>query len=146
MLPAHPAVVHAILMDGLKTGIEEAVGDVFNAAEDFGGNPELVILRLKAHDADEFSPQAHHARDRAFDFGEGDVKGVLNPFRPVHDGGTEAIDVQAGVFQAANGDIKSRIGQIMQVGLRAAGHFQAAHFHARPAQIVGGYDLAFEGG
>ena len=142
MLPAHAAVVHAVLVDGLEAGVQEAVGHFLHAAEDLGGNLVFVIARLEAHDADVFGAEALHAGDGAFDLGERDVEGVADLLGPVHDGGAEAIDADAGGLQLADGEVEGGVRDVVEIGLGEAGDFDAPGFEVFPAQFLRGQDLA----
>ena len=70
--------------------------------------------------------------------------GSLNLLRPVHDGGAEAIDANAGRLQFFDGDVESPVRDVVEIGLGEARDFDAARFEMSPAEFLRGLDLAVD--
>ena len=135
---AHAAVIHAVLVDRCEAGVREHLHDLAHPLEDDGRRDRVRVLRLETHDANKFCAQPLHAWDGAAHFGNRDLEGGLDGFRPVHDRGAKAINVQAVLLKLGTGEIESGIGDIMEVGFRKARHFHAPHFDVFPAQFLCG--------
>ena len=145
VLPAHAAVVHAVLMDGLEAGMEKHLRDLAHAGENLGGNGCFVIARLEAHHPHVFCAEPFHARDAAAHLGQRYLEGRLHRLGPVHDRGAKAVHAQIGGLQFLHGDLESGVGQVMEVGLGIAGHFHATQLDPFPAELLMGFDLSVNG-
>src|SRR5262245_3966935 len=102
-------------MDRLKAGIEEPVRGILHSPENLGGYGVFLVARFETHDADVLGAEALHSRNRAFNFRQGDLEWVGNFLRPIHDRGAKAIDANAGGFELIDGDVESRIGNIVKI-------------------------------
>ena len=71
-------------------------------------------------------------------------KGSSTCLGPVHDGGAEAINADAGGLQLADGEVEGLVRDVVEVGLGKAGHFHAARFEVFPAEFLRGQDLAVD--
>ena len=109
MLPAHAAVVHAVLVNRLNARIKKHVRHILHTTEHFRWRGELIVARLEAHDANELRAQAIHARDAAFHFAERDVERITDLLRPIHHRRAEAINLHAGLLQLLHRLVERRI-------------------------------------
>jgi hypothetical protein len=141
MLWAHAAVVHAILVDGLETGIEELLGDVFHPVDDFPGDSVVLVAGFEAHDTDELGAECFHPRDSPLDLLQRDLKGCGDCFGPIHDSGAETEDLDLGIVELLDGAFEGWFGQIVQVGLGVAGDLNISGLDVFPAEFPGGGDL-----
>jgi hypothetical protein len=141
---AHAAMVHAVFVNGLKAGVEEDARDLLNPLYDLGRDPILVVVRFEAHDADVACVEALHARDGAMNFGEGDVERVADGFRPVHDGGSEAVDFDPGVIELFDDALEGGIRDVMEIGLGITWNEDIPGFDVLPAEFLGGLDLGVD--
>ena len=135
--PAHTTVIHAILMHGLNAGIEESVGHFADALKNLGWSPALLVGRFEAHDANVLCAEPLHPRDTPLHFGHGEVKRVLDFFRPVHDGGSEAIDLDSSFVELLSREVECFVGNVVEIGFGKARHFHTAHFDMPPTEFLG---------
>jgi len=141
VLPAHAAVVHAVLMHGRDAGIKEAPGHFAHALKDHGGNLIFGIAGLEAHDANKLRARLLNARDAARDFIERDLERRVHGLRPVHDGGAEAANTNACVSQIAQSRVEGLVRDVVEIRLGKSGHFHPAHLQMLPAQFLRGTNL-----
>ncbi len=130
---AHAAVVHAVFVDWLEAGVEEHAGDFADAFEHDGRCGGLRFAGFEAHDADEFGAQFLHAGDGTADFVERDIERGFDGFRPVHDGGAEAVDLDAVFLKCGGSFFKSGFGDFVKVRFVETRDEDAAHLDMFPA-------------
>jgi hypothetical protein len=145
VLRTHAAVIHAILVNGLESGIEEPLSNITDPFDHGIGEPGFGFLGLEAHDPDIACSQSFHPGNGATDLGESEVERIRDPFRPVHDGGTEAIHLDPGGVALFDRRFEGRVGDLVEIALGEACDLDVAGFDGRPAEPPGGRQLRFEG-
>ena len=142
VLPAHAAIVHAVLVDGLQAGIKKHVCHVLHAAEDFRGYLILLIARLETHHPDVLRAEPLHPGYGPLHLGERDLERVADFLGPVHDGRTEAINAHPRFIQLSDGQVERLLGNVVKVRLRETRHLHSARLQIFPPELGRRRDLA----
>ena len=144
VLPTHAAIIHAVFVDRRDAGIQEAFGHFAQSMEAFLLQLILFLANRIAHDTDILAFKSLHAWDCPFHFGK--IKGIIDFFAPVGDGGTKAINANTAIFQFFFDQIEGFISDVVKVGLGESLDFHRACFDGVPAQFLHGLDLSINQG
>ena len=144
MPPTHPAIIHAILVQRLDTGLQKTLSHLTHPTKTFLLHQVGTLPNLVAHHADVSRTQSLHAGNRTLHLRQSDIERILHVLGPVPNGRSKAVHRNPRRLQGLLDLIKGRVRQVVEIGLREARQRDIAGLDVLPAQLAGRGQLGLQ--